>query len=528
MINAAHLVKIWRQENMVSSDGLAETKELPAVSYEDEKGIYGRLVQVDGPKHGSLQSCGVFQPGRKVTTNCFDKGQLYYSLHGVQTYLSRLGIKTQKILTSNANGPFPIRAHANATSALNAWYSPQSKDLTFGTAGDMSKGEDQWHLASDNDVSVHEFGHLILDHINPMLGKTRYGEGRAIHEGFGDALAALYHNDAEMSEDFAVAMGRTPNKEDGLRNLNNDLTIEQVSTEEHDRGQVYSAFFWSLKKYLSDQNGPFKLSERAAADLCVKILFNHASMYQSSSPKPKDFVFAVLLGIDGLASEDLLGVDINALKSTVTWEAARRKLIKPDDKIDQGEYAESFEEIRHLFSKKTRFQPFHSTSFIGGTREIHQQKYITANGVEVDVVGKGLIVNKDAKGSVLSISLKDVWRPKSGNVDETISIPPSEAMRFAGMDAGKRMNEAQSWMNALYASPPENSFELYQQFEMDKIIAQTALQNLTGPGFGSPKLNLVLIPESGNLHYEIKVGMGIYYVNARTGDVIFKKDVFVN
>ena len=63
---------------------------------------------------------------------------------------------------------------------------------------------------------------------------------------------------------------------------------------------------------------------------------------------------------------------------------------------------------------------------------------------------------------------------------------------------------------------------------MDKIIAQTALQNLTGPGFGSPKLNLVLIPESGNLHYEIKVGMGIYYVNARTGDVIFKKDVFVN
>jgi len=210
MFNVASIIgKIWTSENRISSDGQSREVTLQWLS-EGALELFGRLAKVDGKtKLNGFFSYDPFKTDSKVTQDGFDQVQLYYSLSYVQEYLAGLGIDTQAIFSSRHKGkPHPIVAHANAVDDLNAWYSPQEDDLTFGT------NNDKWHLASDSDVTVHEAGHMILDHINKMLGvweniigeEKRDGwgksEGGAIHEGFGDILAALLYNDPEMSEDF--------------------------------------------------------------------------------------------------------------------------------------------------------------------------------------------------------------------------------------------------------------------------------------------------------------------------------------
>jgi len=531
------IVHVWAKENNVSSDGQAMQVELLDLEREDEKGLYGKLVEIDGPAHGGMDSCSIFQPDRKVTSNCFDKGQIYNSLDSVQRYLTALGVNLPMIFSdesasgeknSGAAKAFPVRAHANAVSDLNAWYSPQSKDLTFGTYGDMNKGQDRWHLAADNDVSIHEFGHLVLDQINPQLGRGWQGDGGAIHEGFGDALASLYANDSAMSEDFAVAMGRKPNKEDGLRNVDNNLTMKDVGTEEHDKGQVYGAFFWSIKKAIADPNGEFKMDERQAADLALRILFMHAALYTTSKPTSVDFVNAVIRSVDMIKfSSSPPFIDAGKLKSAIMAEARRRQMLTPQ-KRDDGAFEPSHDSAVQKAGYNARFVPLKKTPFSGGSYEIHQQQYRTSRGVYIDVVGADIYTQKDRNGRTVLISSADVRTIKSGEINETVTVSPAKAVQLAATDAQKRMMAAEGWTRTLWGKKPGAFIDTLAVYQMDHKMAETALQKLSSRDFSRADVRLSIIPGSSDMHYEMKVGLGIYYINARTGDVQFKKDVFVN
>ncbi len=523
------IASTWTNENRVSSDGQTNTTELLDLFTETPIGLYGRIVEVDGPAHGSMLTCEVMQPGREVTNNCFDKGQLYNSLDSAQRYLTGLGIDVEGIIASRANTtPYLLRAHANATPDLNAWYSPQGRDLTFGTAGDMKKGQDKWHLASDSDVSVHEFGHFMLDHVNPALGQSWGGEGRAIHEGFGDALAALYFDDPEMSEDFNVALGKPPDKKAGLRLVNNDLTMNDVSNEEHDRGQVYAGIYWAIKAALADQNGPFKLGDRQAADLVLRLMFNQAALFTTGSPTPRDFANAMLMAVDSLASKDALGVDPAALKNFITAESERRRLHnRIEEPFDPGEdWIYSMNDVQRRFGPNVSFTPISKSNFIGGDQEVYQQQIKTSNGLTVDVAGGKLFVKHDDLGRVAFISVKDVR--KVDTIDETVKISPSQARALAAKDASNRLNQANQWINNLWLKQPKNLVPLLKEFQMDARIAETALANLGRRYLKEPDMKFALTPKSNELHYEIKVGLAIYYINAKTGEVTLQKDVFAD
>ncbi len=557
MLGINSIGRAWVRENRISSDGQVTDVDLTNLQ-EGATELWGKLVKVDGKtKLNGIFRYDPFQPGKIVTQDGFDQVVLYYSLNNLQEYLAGLGIDSQKIISSqHAGTPHPIVAHANASADLNAWYSPQSDDLTFGTNGDMSKGQDKWHLVSDSDVTTHEGGHLLLDHTNrrlggwltdrrncvekcgPLPGKDdswTYGEGRAIHEGFGDALAALIYDDPEMSEDFAPNLGRPPSKTDGLRNANNDLTLNNVGNEEHDRGQVYAGFFWSIKKMLSDPNGPFKLDSRRAADLTLKILFNHASNYATARPKPVDFVDAVMKGIDALAASNQLGVDVGALKSGVLTEAARRKMVTgPADTSTLNEgIVRSFSELAGRFGSNTGFIPDQRSVFIGGSQDIYQQQQRLSSGRIVDAVGGGIYVTKNAAGQVISISIKDVRQIKPGEIDETIRINPNTVLSLASSEAQKQFAYAQSsMMNVMFASMfagPEKSPTRLKELQMDLRIAEAAVNAFdTRFNMAPPTPKLVVIPGSNHLQYEVKVGLGIYYVDAQTGTASFKRDVLVN
>ena len=233
---------------------------------------------------GSVIGATMAKPPKEgfPTSDGFDQIELYNSLTSLQLYLVGMGFDIGGIISKRRGGkPHAVVAHANKVDDLNAWYSPQAGDLTFGTSGG------KWHLAADNDVSNHEYGHLLLDSINKGLSGWYAGEGGAIHEGFGDAMAAFRADDAEVSEDFPPAMGEEADKGKGLRTANNRLRLSDVSDEVHDRGQVYAGFWWSLKEKIQSRFGK---SGREAADMTMKIMVNHASFYKTTKPKPGDLV----------------------------------------------------------------------------------------------------------------------------------------------------------------------------------------------------------------------------------------------
>lgn len=563
VLGIGEIGRVWTHENKISSD--RNTNEvplfgLPAGALE----LFGELAKIDGKtKLNGIFAHDPFQAGRDVTADGFDQVQLFHAISGVQLKLMSLGIDIKGLLGGQHGGKtHPIVAHANAVPDLNAWYSPQREDLTFGTNGEMQKKQDKWHLASDSDVSVHETGHLLLDHINKKLGtwmadcrnngtcapedleqpegQWARSEGRAIHEGFADALAALYYDDPEMSEDFAPNIGKPESKADGLRILNNDLTLDNVGWEEHDRGQVYAAFFWSIKKALSDPFGPFKMDSRQAADMTLLILFNHASNYTSSKPTSKDFVDAVLRGIDGMAIECPIPADLQMIKEAVIAEATKRKMLKPQPapKPDEDPLARMrIKDIKHLENlagKNVSFKPEQTSRFYGGSQEIYQQQYQTAKFGAIDIVGGSVFINKDKKGRVVNISARDMRNLSSSKINEDIKVAPGKAQAIALDSAQKQLLRSNMKLQNFKAAPPrsKNSKELLhhiKEAQMDVRVAEMALKNLDSRfNISPPKPKLVILPDSNDLFYEIKVGLGIYYVNASSGTAKFVRDVIVN
>ena len=66
----------------------------------------------------------------------------------------------------------------------------------------------------------------------------------------------------------------------------------------------------------------------------------------------------------------------------------------------------------------------------------------------------------------------------------------------------------------------------FAQAQFENRVAEEAMKRLSMKSFTSSNDNirLVIIPNSNELHYEVKVGMGTYYVNAKTKNIIFTID----
>ncbi len=187
------------------------------------------------PFHGRASENDEGHLQNLVTTDGFDQVQAYYAFSSLMTYMGTLGYDMAKIANV-----FPILINVNAVDDVNAWYNPSAVDLTFGTGRRSSVGE--WHLASDHEIVEHEGGHLAFDRIIPALSQWYSGDGGAIHEGFGDGIAALKRNDPELSEDFPPNIGRAYGTMLGLRTVAHSLKYNDVSSEVHDKGRSTADF----------------------------------------------------------------------------------------------------------------------------------------------------------------------------------------------------------------------------------------------------------------------------------------------
>ena len=457
------------------------------------------------------------------TNDGFDQVQLYSAITGMQLYLVNLGFDVAAMIGKRHNGKqHAVSAHANAVNDLNAWYSPQSDDLTFGTS------DDEWHLAADNDVSIHESGHLLLDHINKGLSGWYAGEGGAIHEGFGDAMAALIANDAEVSEDFPPAMGEPADKGVGLRTASNNLTLAQVGDEVHDRGQVYAGFWWSLKGRLEKLGKP----AREAADIALRVMVNHASFYKTTKPKPADFVKAVIAGAKGLdESGGNLGVPFETIKQEIVAEAIARGMIKKAGDAETRTKKKKallsdrdvLDEIGAL-SSRISFTSSGTVQAKGGSREEYQEWFATADGVKARVIGGGFSVHRDAQNQA-DVATEDIRVLKAGDINEARTINAAAAFRVVQGRAAKELMVATQEKQKIekMAVRTKKDRHALKKAQAGYRIALAATQKLGRLEAGAGQL--VVLPGENELAYEFKMGLSLYYVNARTGTVRVESDV---
>ena len=527
-------LNVWLEENETSSDGTVFETEIH--NLQDLLNLYGKFAHVDGQK--PLQGIFKWEPFApekpNVTQDPFDQGQLYYALDDLCRYMESLGFDVQKILGNrHSKVPHPMVAYANKVSDLNAWYSPQEDALTFG----MDDGK--WHLSSDSDVDIHEGGHLLLDHFHPGFGGSFGGnEGGAIHEGYGDATASLRYDDPEMSEDFAKALGRPPSKTDGLRKVNQNLTLGEVGTEVHDRGQVYAGFFWSLR-------------EKLGQDQTFKILGNHAANYRTSKPKPPDFVEAVLKGISALDRAGGLDSPREQVESLVREKALRRQILaKPTLPPNDPPYLG----VQHALKTavKTfggegvvRFRKISEAPYIGGVQEKYQQTYQSKNFGELSVLDCGILINKNPDKTV-DASFRDALSLQAGGVDETLRVSLSQALqKVEGLLKREKVRLDQETLllkkeetavrklQLKYAASAALPTEVLQQMtayvrhrqEVDagNRILQRSLEVLQT---GRPQTQLVVDPKGKELLYEFRLGYARAYVWASTETVLYHPEFF--
>lgn len=526
------LGQIWIRENRISSYGMTRLTLLEGLDAQSRE-LWGQLVRADGrSKLNGIFKWEPYLAGKNVTQDGFDQVEMYVSLDQVQRYLMRLGINVPGILANRHGGKsHAVVAHANAVPDMNAWYAPQTDDLSFGSSND------KWHLASDSDITIHEYGHLLLDHIAPGISGRFGGEGNAIHEAFGDILASLYHADPEIGEDFGPAVGQKGNPAGGLRTVNNALTLEQAGLEPHDRSLAYSGMFWQLKTQLMHPRGNFKMNDRVAANLMLQIVVNHAYFYTTRSPKPRDFVVAILSTIDQMDKQKTLPVDRAAFRKIVLAEALRRHLVTETEakalefNIRPAVSSEDFTASLKQFGPAVQFVSSHAVPADWGKMEYLQQQVDTRAYGKVDVANSGIAVWRDTQGDVTDYSLDDVRQVPAGSIDETVKTDYNAAIQMALSNAQQRLSDRTAALNKVKSQSSDP--RVTAPFEMSVRLAKTSADSLTQmnqrlhAGTAQPA-KFVLLPGKNTLHYEFKLGLEIAYIDAKTGAVTFHEDVFTH
>lgn len=155
----------------------------------------------------------------------FEEVMTYYHIDHTQRYFQN------ELQTPNANNRQQV-CYVNGTPDDNSWYSPFSREITYGYGGVDD--------AEDADVIIHEYGHAVQDDINRFWNGGQTG---AMGEGFGDYLAGAYSLSVnQIFQPYLVFNWDGHNQFWPGRILNAPYHYpENAWGEVHDSGQLWSA-----------------------------------------------------------------------------------------------------------------------------------------------------------------------------------------------------------------------------------------------------------------------------------------------
>jgi Fungalysin metallopeptidase (M36) len=207
----------------------------------DQTGLNGLYALVKNRSSAEVSS----QNGMFVyaeTDPSFDEPNLYFFLDQLRnTCQNRLGISENGSTFLSKNATFnPIVGHVHEPdSPNNAFYNPGDGQLYF---GDIDIDDMERYTSRSRDIVIHEFGHAISDSIC-RLGRTfPHTQSRAMSEGYSDYFAASMLDNPVIGDYFM-------NDPSGFRNCQNDKHFPAGYVgREHDVGEVWSGFLWSLRQ----------------------------------------------------------------------------------------------------------------------------------------------------------------------------------------------------------------------------------------------------------------------------------------
>lgn len=228
-----------RDNSLRDQDDAASAVPMSAYSVVSLQGLAG-----NGFLDGAFASSGRTKKRAFSATNDFlfdrsDDGfsetMGYYALDYAQRYIQTLGFAH----VNNRQQEFSV----NRFKGDNSFYSPNSRDITFGLGGVDD--------AEDADVIWHEYGHSIQDDQVPGFGSTL--EAGSMGEGFGDYWAGTVG--AQLSGGFQDvclaewdATSYSPTNPPCLRRLDGTKHYpEDVRGEVHDDGEMWSAALWQIR-----------------------------------------------------------------------------------------------------------------------------------------------------------------------------------------------------------------------------------------------------------------------------------------
>ena len=190
--------------------------------------------------------------------------------------------KTLKLYEKNLGREIPwafpgqqIKVHPRAGVMMNAYYSRWDQEIKLFYFNSETNPEEVCYTGKMADVIVHETGHAVLDGLRPNY-LSWGGDGKAIHEGFGDASAMLValSNEklidrliestggdlrkenivASLAEQFGTAI--YGDKQAYIRNAIHDLKMSDFesgkeSKEVHNFGRLAAGTFYDIMEQIA-------------------------------------------------------------------------------------------------------------------------------------------------------------------------------------------------------------------------------------------------------------------------------------
>lgn len=185
-----------------------------------------------------------------INDNRLEEVMAYYHLNNVHdTLKSNYGFSSldnQMPLFVNAQDPdYPWKGYDNA------FY---SRDNNFSSTGYLlfGCGDELNNLGLDADVITHEYGHAVLDHIQPELYEvTEHNYSGALHESVGDTVASYFGTNGVIGEWGLTARFGAG---DYTRDMNNnrkypdDVPDPSYGVSEvHYTGEILNGVYWDIK-----------------------------------------------------------------------------------------------------------------------------------------------------------------------------------------------------------------------------------------------------------------------------------------
>ena len=260
-------VKVWKQDPTINEIGIRER----VLYHPVQSGPCSDHI-VTSPNSSRIRPDrnGLLGTWRKTSHTA----DLIHTFGVVQSVVETVS----RALVRSGQGPFVwkwdpgsrLKVVPRSGSGANAYYSPGERSLRF-LYFRTGRRQKMIYTCRSFDVVAHEAGHAVLDSLQPLWLFNRSPDVGALHEAFGDlvSLFALL-DDLEMcdavvkvtggdlrndtffsriADEFGIALGRSK----GLRDMNNDLKLSDVSNEVHDLSRPFSAACYQILARIVDE-----------------------------------------------------------------------------------------------------------------------------------------------------------------------------------------------------------------------------------------------------------------------------------